>query len=393
MKILKDICVADFTRIVAGPYATRIFADFGARVIKVQSAGTATGAEDNTRGYFNAWNRNKQSITLNMARPEARDLALKLISVCDVVVENFSARVMKNWRLDYPHLKDIKEDIILLSLSGMGHTGPWQNYVAYGATVQALGGLTHLTAWDSERPVGSGFAYGDTISGTYGAIAVVAALEYRDRTGRGMHIDLSEYEAVCSMIGPELMGGGLDESLARPRGNAAVRRPAVPHGCYPCRGTDRWCVIAVFDEVQWAALVRTLGHPDWAEQERFATPASRMAHAEELDFQISQRTSAREAEQLVADLQEAGIPSGVVRDARDLADDPHLLARGFFQQTHHPVLGTLAADTSPVRFMHMKKPACQSAPLLGRDNRSVFVDLLGLTDDELAAYIEKGVIG
>ncbi len=393
MNLLEEIRVVDFTRIVAGPYTTRILADFGAEVIKVQSAKTATGAEENTRGYFSAWNRNKKSITLNMTHPEARELALKLIVSSDVVVENFSPRVMQNWRLDYPHLKKEKEDIIMLSLSGMGHTGPWKNYVAYGATVQALGGFTHLTAYGDGKPVGSGYAYGDTISGTYGAIAVLAALEHREQTGRGLHIDLSEYEAVCTLIGPDLIGAGQNDTLARPRGNAAGRQVAAPHGCYPCRGADRWCVIAVFNDIQWKALCRTLGDPDWTRQERFSTLDHRVAHAEELDALLAQWTANRVAEDLVAGLQQAGIPSGVVHNARDLANDPHLQERKFFAQIDHPILGSLATDTSPVRFQNMGAPPLKPSPLLGQDNRHVFVDLLGLTEDEYAHYIEKGVIG
>lgn len=404
MNILQGIRIVDFTRMVAGPYATRIFADFGAQVIKVQSAKTATGAEENTRGYFGAWNRNKQSITLNMTHVEARRLAIKLIASSDVVVENFSPRVMQNWRLDYAHLKTVKKDIIMLSLSGMGHTGPWKNYVAYGATVQALGGFTHLTGYGAGngagygaadgggRPVGSGYAYGDTISGTYGAIAVLAALEHRAQTGRGLHIDLSEYEAVCTLIGPHLMGAHRNHTNARPRGKAADHRIAAPHGCYRCQGIDRWCVIAVFDEIQWAALCRAMGEPDWVREERFSTLSHRMAHADQLDALVEQWTARRSPESIVTDLRQAGIPCGVVQNARDLANDPHLQQRGFFAKMDHPVLGTTTTDRSPVRFKNMDAPPLKGSPLLGRDNRQVFVDLLGLTEEEYGRYIENGVI-
>ncbi len=405
MNILHGIRIVDFTRIVAGPYATRILADFGAQVIKVQSAKTATGAEENTRGYFGAWNRNKQSITLDMTHPEARALAVKLIASSDVVVENFAPRVMQNWRLDYPHLKNVKEDIIMLSLSGMGHTGPWKNYVAYGATVQALGGFTYLTGYGAGygagngaadgqgKPVGSGYAYGDTISGTYGAIAVLAALEHREQTGQGLHIDLSEYEAVCTLVGPHLMGAERNEAIARPRGNAADHRIAAPHGCYRCRGMDRWCVIAVFDETQWAALCQSMGDPHWTREERFSTMSHRVAHADPLDALLEQWTSQRAAEAIVSDLQRAGIPCGVVQHARDLANDPHLEKRGFFAEMDHPILGKITTDTSPVRFKKMDTPPLKRSPLLGQDNRHVFVDLLGLTEEEYAYYLAKGVIG
>lgn len=395
MQVLEGIRIVDFTRAVAGPYATRILADFGAQVIKVQCAKTANGAEDNTRGYFSAWNRNKKSITLDMAYPEARQLALQLIARSDIVVENFSARVMKNWRLDYEDLRKVKKDIIMLSMSAMGHTGPWKDQVAFGATVQALGGLTHLTAYDEAKPVGSGYAYGDTISGAYGAIAVLSALEHREQTGQGLHIDLSEYEVVCTTIGPELMAAAVDQNdkAKRAWGNSAGRRNAAPHGCYPCRGKDRWCVIAVFDEIQWTALCRVLANPLWTKEERFSSLANRMANADQLNGLIGQWTSSRMAEDIVADLQKAGIPAGVVKNARDLADDPHLQDRGFFTEIDHPLLGTVNTDTSPVRFESMNTPPLKSSPLLGQDNHHVFVELLGLTEDEFSEYLEKGVIG
>lgn len=393
MGILKGIRIVDFTRVVAGPYATRILADFGAQVIKVQCAKTATGAEDNTSGYFSAWNRNKKSITLDMAHPEARQLALKLVALSDIVVENFSSRVMKNWYLDYENLQKVKKDIIMLSLSGMGHTGPLKNYVAFGATVQALSGFTHLTAYSEAKPVGSGYAYGDTISGTYGAIAAVAALEHREQTGQGLHIDLSEYEAVCTTIGPDLMAADLNNTVESPWANSAGRKAAAPHGCYPCRGKDRWCVIAVFDEIQWAALCCIIGNPAWSKEERFSTLSYRMAHADKLDALIGQWTITRGAENIVADLQKAGIPSGVVQNAQDLVNDPHLQAREFFKEMDHPILGRVTTDSSPVRFKNMVAPPLKSSPLLGQDNRHVFVNLLGLTENQFADYLQKGVIG
>ncbi|WP_024333764.1 CaiB/BaiF CoA transferase family protein [Desulfotignum balticum] len=393
MGLLKDIRITDFTRVVAGPYCTRMLADFGAEVIKVQSKKTAVGAEDNTRGYFGAWNRNKKSISLNMAHSEARDLAEKLVAVSDVVVENFSPRVMENWKLDYPHMKLLKKDIILLSLSGMGHTGPWKNHVAFGATIQALSGFSHLTAYDENTPVGSGFAYADIVSGIYGAIAVMAALEYRTRNGKGMHIDLSEYEVMCSLLGPELMAANQPDLFPRSWGNESGNSPAAPHGCYPCRGTDRWCVIAVFDDNQWAAFCQVLNNPDWMREKKFTTLFSRISHADELDAHIREWTAVRNAESVVSALQKAGIPAGVVKDAHDLAIDPHLRERRFFTQMQHPVLGNVSADTSPIRFKNMPRATLKSSPLLGQDNQSIFVNLLGLSETEFADYIQQGIIG
>ena len=203
--ILSEIRILDFTRVLAGPYATRILADFGAEVIKLQSRKTAVGAEHNDGGYFKTWNRNKRSITLDLSFEKAREIALDLVGICDVVVENYSSRVMSNWGLDYQKLKEIKSDLIMLSMSGTGHTGPWKDYVAFGPTVQSFGGLTWLTSMEREVPTGPGNSYADLVSGLYGALAVLGALEYRDKTGKGQYIDLSEYEAIASIAGPALM--------------------------------------------------------------------------------------------------------------------------------------------------------------------------------------------
>ena len=205
MKPLTGLRVLDFTWMVAGPYATRIFADFGAEVIKVQSKRTARGAESNPTGYFNTWNRNKRGITLDLSHPEAREIVLKLTAKSDVVIENFSPRVMSNWGLDYGKLKEVNPDLIMLSMSAMGQRGPWKDYVAFAPTLHALSGLTHLTSFEKDFPIGLGFAYADIVAGLYAAFAVLAALEYRDRTGQGQYIDLSEYEAICTLMGPSLL--------------------------------------------------------------------------------------------------------------------------------------------------------------------------------------------
>jgi len=390
--ILTGIRVMDFSRVLAGPYATRILADFGAEVIKIQSGKTATGAEDNGGPYFSAWNRNKRSMTLDMNHPEAREIALKLVSISDVVVENFSPRVMSNWGLNYDKLKEAREDLIMLSMSGMGQTGPWKNFVAFGPTVQSVGGLTYLTSYNKESPMGLGYSYADVVSGIYGATAVLAALEDSSQTGHGQHIDLSEYEAVCSLIGPALLAVATDSNQVLPQGNQASHIPAGPYGCYKCLGKDRWCVIAVHDETEWRALCRASGHPAWASDKRFSTLAMRKEHAGQLDALIEAWTSKVKAEEVMDLLQSARVPAGVVQNAEDLAIDPQLRAREFFVDLEHPSLGKKAIDSSPIRMEGISAGEWTPAPLLGSDNRYVYQELLGLTEAEFRAYIKKGVI-
>lgn len=390
--ILEDIRVIDFSRVLAGPYATRILADFGADVIKVQTGKTARGTESNSSAYFSIWNRNKRGMTLDMSHPEARELALNLVAASDVVVENFSPRVMSNWALTYDDLKSVKSDIIMLSMSANGQTGPWKDYVAYGPTVQALGGLTHLTSYGPDVPVGSGFAYADPVAGLYGAFAVLSALEYRDRTGKGLYIDLSEYEAVASLIGPELMQAFLEPGKTVPRGNHSIREDGAPYGCYQCLGDDKWCVIAVFDEMEWQALCEVLNTPQWASDERFCGAAKRKKNARELDDLIRRETTKLSQDLIVSRLQSAGVPAGVVKDAEALAKDPHLLARNFFFEMDHPLLGTIVSDRSPIRFKHNIPAADKPSPRLGEDNRYVYLELLGLSQEEYADCLRKGVI-
>jgi crotonobetainyl-CoA:carnitine CoA-transferase CaiB-like acyl-CoA transferase len=390
--ILSGLRVLDFTWMLAGPYATRIFGDFGAEVIKVQSKKTARGAESNLTGYFNTWNRNKRSITLDMHYPEAREIVLKLTRKSDVVIENFSPRVMSNWGLNYEKLKEVKPDLIMVSMSAMGQTGPWKDYVAFGPTLHALSGLTYLTSFKKDSPMGLGYAYADSISGLYAALIVLAALEYRDRTGHGQYIDLSEYEAICTLMGPSLLDAFIHKKKVLPHGNQPNYITAAPYGCYTCSGMDRWCVIAVFNEEEWQSLCRVLGHPDWIKEEKFSTLSKRKENEEALDELLTQWTLQHTPEEVVNLLQEANISSGVVQNAEDLSRDSQLMARDFFVQLQHPVLGKTISDRSPIRFEEDLTVHWKAAPILGEDNRYVFLELLGLTESELSSYIEKRVI-
>jgi len=392
-RILNGLRVLDFTWMLAGPYATRVLADFGAEVIKIQSTKIAKGAESNLTAYFNAWNRDKRSITLDMSYAESREIVLKLATLSDIVIENFSPRVMSNWGLDYEQLRKVKPDLIMVSLSGMGQTGPWKDFVAFGPTIQALSGLTYLTSFTQDSPMGLGFAYADVIAGLYAAMAILAALQYRDRTGKGQYVDLSEYEALCTVLGPTFLDLSINHKKVTPQGNRSDYLSAAPYGCYKCSGMDRWCVIAVFDETEWQALCKVMGCPEWTQDERFSSQLKRKEHSEELDKFLEQWTIQHPAEDVVALLQENGVPAGVVQNAEDLARDPQLIARDFFVTMEHPVLGEMISDASPIRFKDYSKANWKAAPLLGEDNRYVYMELLGLTKDQFSSYAEKGIIG
>ena len=390
--VLQGLRVLDFTWVLAGPYATRILADFGAEVIKVQSRKTARGAEDNATGYFNTWNRGKLSITLDLSRPEGRELALRLVGMSDVVMENFTPRVMSNWGLGYENLKGVKPDLIVLSMSGMGQTGPWRDFAAFGPTIQALSGITYLTSFVPDSPLGLGYSHADHVAGLFAALAVLVAMEYRDKTGEGQYIDVSEYEAMCTLLGPAIMDGVVNNNAVIPHGNHPDYDMAAPYGCYRCLGDDRWCVIAVFTDEEWQALCRVLGNPPWTEEIRFSTLWQRRQHIAELDEFLEQWTIQHSPEDIMNLFQGAGIATGVVKDARELAEDPQLAARDFFTETLHPVLGKTKFDSTPIRLERTPVQLGRAAPLLGQDNRYVYQELLGIGEQEMSRYIEDGII-
>ena len=390
---LAGLRVLDFTWMLAGPYATRILADCGAEVIKVQSKKTAKGAELNTTGYFNTWNRNKHSVTLDLGHSEARDIILQLTAVSDIVVENFSPRVMSNWGLSYSALQEVKPDLIMASISAMGQTGPWKDYTGYGPTFHALSGLTSMTSSGQEQPVGLGHAYADTIIGLYSALALLSALKHRDATGEGQYIDISGYEAVCTLLGPALLHAGMKETVVSSQDHYDNDLPAAPYGCYRCAGDDKWCVMAVFKEDEWHTFCRLLGNPGWTREKTFSTSVQRIENRTALDRHIEAWTCTCSPKTVVDLLQNHGIAAGVVENAEDLAKDPCLALRNFFTELTHPFLGKTISDRTAITFPQETTDRWKAAPLLGEDNRYVFVDLLGFMEEQFLSCVARGIIG
>lgn len=390
--ILAGLRVLDFTRVLAGPYATRVLADFGAEVIKVQSEKTE-GSGATEQPYYKAWNRNKRSITLDLSRSEARDAVLDLVRQCDVVAENFAPRVFENWGFGYETLRRRNPAIIVLRMSAVGQTGPWRNAVAFGPTIHALSGLTGLTSYPGGPPLGPGFAHADVVAGLYGALSVAAAVYHRERTGRGQCIDLSEYEATIGTLGPALVARAAAASEKEIGDALREPLPAAPYGCFRCLGADRWCAIAVFDEAQWRALCDVLHLHEQSCRPEFAGVDARMNHSVELRTLIEERTSTRDASGLAKALQERGVPASAVQDAGDLVRDPHLLDRGFFVGPGHPAGGGLVGERGAVRLGPAPPPPPRPAPRLGEDNDHIFGKLLGWAPGKVSTLRERGVIG
>lgn len=387
--ILHNIRILDFTRVLAGPYATRLLADFGAEVIKVQPL--QPEAEDRfASGYNNTWNRNKRGITLNLNKPEGVALAKRLVGISDAVVENFTPRVMANWGLDYDNLRKVKPDIIMLSLSVMGQTGPWRDYTGFGPTVQAFSGITHLTGFPGRPLIGLGFSYADHVAGLVATMALLGAMEYRRSTGEGQYIDVSQTEAMSGLLGGAILDYTINGNEAMPVGNSSSK--AVPHNVYRCRGDDRWCAIAVFTDEEWLSFKRALNNPTWAEDEKFANVSDRLKNREKLDGLIAEWTLKHTAEDVMTLLQAEGVSAGVVQDAGDLANDPQLRARDFFVELEHPELGTSISDAAPIKLSHTMANYLNAAPILGQDNNYVYGQLLGISEEEVSELRENGVI-
>jgi benzylsuccinate CoA-transferase BbsF subunit len=373
--VLKGIRILDFTWVLAGPYATRLLADFGAEVIKVQPR-LPQEEDEFSRGYYNTWNRNKLGITLDMSQSAGIALAKRLAAVSDAVVENFTPRVMANWGLDYQNLKKIKPDIILLSLSTMGSTGPYRDYTGFGPTIQAFSGLTYLTSYPGGPPLGLGTAYADHVGALFACLALLGALEYRWKTGEGQHIDISQVEAMVSLLGDAFV---------------PVRESSF-QGVYRCQGQDRWCAITIASDEEWANFKRALGSPPWAEDKRFASLASRLKNRKKLDEFIESWTKVHPAEEVMALLQKKGVAAGVVQSAADLACDPQLKERGFFVELDHPEMGKTISDAAPIRLADTPAVYTRPAPLPGQDNGYVYGELLGLSKREINKLRKQGVI-
>ena len=374
--VLSGIRILDFSWVLAGPYATRLLADFGAEVIKVQPL-LPQEEDEFARGYYNTWNRNKLGITLDMTKPGGIALARRLVAMSDAVVENFTPRVMANWGLDYENLKEIKPDLIMLSLSTMGSTGPRRDYAGFGPTIQAFSGLTHLTAYPGGPPLGLGTSYADHVAALLACLTLLGALEYRRRTGQGQYIDVSQVEAMASLLGDAFV---------------PEKAEAVPHGVYRCQGDDRWCALAVFTDDEWLGFKKALGNPHWAEDKRFDTLAGRLKNKKALDSLVEEWTKKHTAEEAMALLQAQGVAAGVVQDAGDLAQDPQLKHRGFFIELDHPQLGKTVSDATPVRLSDTPPGYSRPAPLPGQDNDYVYGELLGLSEGELAELKKQGII-
>ena len=396
-----EVKVLDFSWGLAGPLTTKYLADYGATVVRVESPTRPGGLrvsppfKEGVPGvdraaYYAFFNANKYSLSLDMNHPRARDVTGKLVAWADVVVEAYSPGTMARWGLDYESLKPIKPDIIMLSTSSQGQDGPHASFSAFGIPLAGLAGFAHFTGWSDGTCLPLPSAYSDFIAPRFAAAALIAALDKRRRTGEGRYIDCSQLEAGIHFLAPAMLDCSFNGRDGGRLGNASPY--ACPHGVFRCKGEDRWCAIAVFNDDQWQALCR-LCNPGWAHDPRFSTLLARKRNEADLNRLLEEWTLQLSAEEVMSRMQAEGIPAGVVQDARDLRSDPQFAERGYFWELDHPVLG---------RFPHLGQPCTLSetpargrmpAPCLGQHTEYVCIQMLGMSDDEFLELYQAGVFG
>jgi crotonobetainyl-CoA:carnitine CoA-transferase CaiB-like acyl-CoA transferase len=387
---LEGIRILDLSRAWAGPYGTRYLADFGADVIKVETGKYPDGRQPGNPGYEEI-NRNKRHITLNFQMPKGQKLLKRLVAISDVVVENFSPRVMAQYNLDYDHLRQVRPDLIMVSLPGYGHSGPHSRFVSFGGPLMAYTGMSLLWGHaDSPPDARVKVAQPDYIVAATQALAVTAALQHRARTGQGQFIEIAQVEATVASMALAYLDYFATGTVATPRGN---RDPnAVPQGCYPCVGHEAWCVVSCTTDVQWRALATLIGGTALADDPGLATATARWQRHDELDDRISAWTSEQTTHQVMRQLQAVGVPAGVVQTAEDLWRDAHLRARDYMVTVAHPELGLVEHPDVIIRLHATPGSIQRLAGSLGADNEAVFRSLLGLAPEELSRLVEAGVI-
>lgn len=408
-KPLAGTRVIDFTVSVAGPLACSLFADLGAEVIKVEEPDgrrgvgadmpLRPGAPDrpyNRNSTFNERNRGKLSATIDVSRPQGRDLFLRLVRVADIVIENFSPHVVGNLGLAYEDGRSARPDIIYLSISAFGRTGPYADLRSYGPGVDAMSGLSHLTGYAGGQPLKPGNFFCDQNTALLTVFAALAALRHRHASGNGQFVEVPMLEGEIHMFGEALMDVALN---GRDQARIGNGHPSIaPHGVYPCKGDDggdddEWVTIVAADDRQWGALCRAMERDDLLRDSRFAASLSRWRNQEALDQIIAGWTADKDKYAVQEALQARGVSAMAALSAGELFTDPHLAARGLFEFVDHPESVPLPHTRAAFTLSESPTGVTRSAPLLGGDNEYILRDLLAIDDETVARLLDQGIIG
>jgi crotonobetainyl-CoA:carnitine CoA-transferase CaiB-like acyl-CoA transferase len=396
---LEGVRVVDFGHVLAGPYSTMLLGALGAEVIKIETRkrpdeqrvqhGAGASSDYESSSNFFEINLNKLSVSLDLSTEKGRDLARRIVGVSDVVMENMRPGVMDKLGLGYKDLVKVKPDIIMLSLSGFGGTGPYKGYTAYAPCFSCFGGQAVLTGYEDAEP-NTLTSSCDSRAGTAGTFAMLMALNIREQTGAGQYIDLSSSELLNALVGDEMMDYAMNgRSPSRTGNHDSVM---APHTCYRCKGNDRWISIAVGSDEEWAGLCEAMGNPEWTREDAFATGLLRWQNQKRLDALIQQWTLDKGHYELTELLQAHGVAAMPSHKAKDLFSDPHIVARGGVTTIEHPKLGTRKTITPPWKLSRTPARITRTAPLLGEHNEYVLGELLGIPQAELAKLIEDKIV-
>jgi crotonobetainyl-CoA:carnitine CoA-transferase CaiB-like acyl-CoA transferase len=404
---LEGVKVVDFSWVVAGPVIGRALADFGATVVQVESStrietarwmqpfhGGKPGPENSA--LYETWNARKLGMTLDLQSEAGRNVARDLTRWADVVVESFSPGLMRRWGLDYETLRAEHPDLVMLSTSINGQTGPWASLAGYGNIGAALSGFQAMVGWPDRGPFGPFGPYTDYIGPRFSLAALLAAMDRRDRTGTGCYLDVSQVEAGVWFQAPEIADNADHGTVVERLGNAD--REHAPHGVFPVLLDEnayegrRFVAIAVTSDDQWRALADAIGRPDLRDDPELASAAGRRARAVELESAVADWTSARHAAEVQEVLQTAGVPAHVSATSADFCSDPQLAHRGHLVRLPHPLHGESTVEGP--RYMLSETPGVvrRAAPTFGQDNETVLKDVLGYDDARVAALTEQGVL-
>ena len=401
---LRGIRVLELGPYVALPLTGRILASMGAEVIKVE-----TNKALDEMAFIPAWSRGagqpdfqriKKRVSLDVRTPEGLEVFRELVKVSDVFMTNFRRNILDRWGIDFPEVRRLRPDIILMWQTGLGGIGPYYTYKSYGILVQHMGGVSLMTGDDGSPPAAINTSYSDYHTGVFQPVAIIGALMRRRLTGEAATMESSIFKSGAVTAGPAILDCQVNGRLPARMAN---RDPVyVPHGVYPCQGEDRWCAIAVQTEEQWRSLCAVLGDPDWSDGPEFATAGERRANQDRLDELIGQWTARLAAEEVMQSLQQAGVPASVVSQGQDLHNSPHLAERGFYQPSPYYIAqrGTPAYEWEEGQSMAWSSPVRMSkTPMefghysnIGEDNDYVFQEVLGMPETEVRRLEENGAL-
>jgi len=398
---LEGVRIADFCWLWAGSYATGLLAFLGAEVIKVESMarvdpsrmmtltiGQAFDGVDHSP-VFNSINLNKMSAKLNLKHPKVIELAKKLVQISDIVSQNMRPGAMEKMGLGYDVLKKVKPDIIMLSSSAFGAEGPLKRYGGYAPSFAAYSGVTHLTGY-SDGPPNPMTGSTDLMSATTAAFAVMAALNYRQHTGKGQHIDLSSVESLAVFTGDALMDYTMNGRVQSRKGNRD--NIMAPHNCYRCRGDDKWVSIAIATEEEWQAFCKVMGNPAWGSEEKFSDAYNRWTNQDELDGLVTQWTVNYTHYEVTEMLQKVGVAAMPSFSNQEIFSDPHFKARNLAIEVEHPAMGKQVVMGPAWRLSETPAKVTKASPVIGESDEYVFGELLGMSGSEIKQLMAKQVI-